>query len=50
MSHKALYQWYLLVVSKNIFPDGPQLSEKVKEIVNQLGLSEFKALNGWLDH
>ena len=35
---------------KNSFPDGPKLSEKAKEITNQLGLSKFKAWNGWLDH
>ena len=47
--NKALYQWYLLAVSKNVFPDGTQLAEKAKEIASKLGLSDFKASNGWLD-
>jgi hypothetical protein len=28
---------------------GPKLKEKAKEIANQMGLTEFKASNGWLD-
>ena len=47
--NKALYQWYLLAVSKNVFPDDTQLAEKAKEIASKLGLSDFKASNGWLD-
>ena len=39
----------LIAVSKNVFPDGTQLSEKAKEIANQLGFDDFKASNGWLD-
>ena len=27
-----LYEWYLLACSKNIFPGGPQLIEKAKQI------------------
>ena len=34
----ALYEWYLLACSKNIYPDGPQL----KEIAERLGKSDFK--------
>ena len=45
----TLYCWYLLAVSKNIFPDGPQLAEKVREIASRLGVEEFKASNGWLE-
>ena len=47
--NKALYQWHLLAVSKNVFPDGTQLAEKAKEIVSKFGFSDFKASNGWLD-
>ena len=47
--NKLLYDWYTLAVSRNIYPGGPQLSEKGKEIAAALGKSEFKASNGWLD-
>ena len=36
-------------MSKNIFPDGPQLTEKAREIASRLGVEDFKASNGWLD-
>lgn len=36
--------WYLIADSKNIYPDGPTLSE----IAKQLQMDGFKALNGWL--
>jgi hypothetical protein len=45
----ALYQWYLLACSKNIYPAGPQLTEKAKEIAAAIGKPDFKASNGWLD-
>lgn len=41
----TLYKWYLLACSKNIYPCGPQLIEKAKEIAAQI---EFKGTNGWL--
>ena len=48
--NQMLYDWYNLAVSKNIYPAGPQLSEKAKEIANTvLGKPDFKASNGWLD-
>lgn len=43
-----LYDWYLLAVSKNIYPDGPTLSEQAKKIAERLGIENFKASNGWL--
>lgn len=46
--NKALYEWYLLACSKNIYPGGPQLIEKAKQIAERLGKSEFKGSNGWL--
>ena len=46
--NEALYNWYLLATSKNIFPMGPQLVEKAKQIAEQLGKNEFKGSNGWL--
>ena len=45
----SLYEWYLLACSKNIYPDGPILKEKAKEIAEKLGIKGFKASNGWLD-
>ena len=36
-------------MSKNIFPDGPQLTEKAREIASRLGVEDFKVSNGWLD-
>ena len=45
----TLYSWYRLAVSKNVYPDGPQLCEKAREIGRRLGVDDFKASNGWLD-
>ena len=47
--NEALYSWYLLATSKNIFPMGPQLVEKAGQIAQQLGKSSFKGSNGWLE-
>ena len=47
--NKALYNWYTLACSKNIFPMGPQLVEKAKQIAEHLGKHDFKASNGWLE-
>ena len=47
--NKALYEWYLLACSKNIFPGGPQLIEKAKEIAETLGILDFSGSRGWLD-
>lgn len=47
--NKSLYEWYTLACSKNIFPMGPQLIEKAKQIADCLGKGDFKASNGWLE-
>ena len=48
--NEALYQWYLLAISKNIYPDGRHQTEKAVEIAQKLGVAQsFKASNGWLD-
>ena len=47
--NEALHKWYLLAVSRNIYPVGPQLCEKAKEIAKHLEIPNFKASNGWLD-
>ena len=45
----ALYKWFILACSKNVYPGGPELIEKVKEIAEKLGKAEFKGSRGWLD-
>ena len=47
--NEVLYKWYLLACSKNIYPAGPQLVVKAKEIAERLGRGEFKGSNGWLE-
>ena len=47
--NKALHDWYLLACSKNIYPAGPQLIEKAKEIAERLGIVDFQGSRGWLD-
>ncbi len=46
--NEALYKWYMAACSKNIYPAGPQLIEKAKQIADVLGKPEFKGSNGWL--
>lgn len=48
-ANKALYEWYLIACSKNIYPGGPELTEKGKEIAERLGKSNFKGSRGWLE-
>ena len=47
--NESLYKWYSLATTRNIYPDGPQLCEKARLIAEQLGVTNFKASNGWLD-
>ena len=47
--NNSLYEWYSLACSKNIYPDGPQLIEKAREIAKCLGKHNFVGTNGWLD-
>lgn len=39
----------MIATSKSIYPNGTQLSEKAKQIVQHLGHADFKASNRWLD-
>ena len=45
----ALYEWYLLACSKNIYPDGSQLKEKARQIAEKLEKTDFKGTNGWFE-
>ena len=47
--NKSLYDWYVLACSKNIYPMGPQLIEKAKQIASFLGKQKFVGSNGWLE-
>lgn len=47
--NEALYEWYLIAVSKGIYPNGAQISEKGKMIAERLEHPNFVASNGWLD-
>ena len=47
--NEALHKWFHLACSKNIYPGGPELMEKAKEIAEKLGISDFKGSQGWLD-
>ena len=44
--NEALHKWYILAVSRNVYPMDPQLCEKAKDIAEHLGVPNFKA---WLD-
>lgn len=46
--NEALFRLYRLATSRNIYPAGPQLCEKAKQISECLQLSDLKASNGWL--
>ena len=46
--NEALHKWYLIACSKNIYPSGPQLCEKAREIAQRLHVEGFKASNGWI--
>ena len=47
--NEALHKRYVIACSKNVYPVGPQLCEKAKEIAERLRVPNFKASNGWLD-
>ena len=47
--NEALYKWFCIACSKNIYPGGPELIEKAKEIADKLGKTNFKGSRGWFD-
>ena len=36
--NEALYEWFSMACAKNIYPSGPQLIAKAKEIATRLGI------------
>ena len=44
--NESLYKWYTLATTRNIYPAGPQLCEKARQIAEQLDIDNFKASNG----
>lgn len=44
----ALHKWFTLACSKNVYPGGPELTEKAKEIAEKLGKPDFKGSRGCL--
>ena len=46
--NKALYEWFRVTVSKNVYPSGTLLIDKAKEIATKLGKQNFKGSQGWL--
>ena len=47
--NEKLYEWYLMAIRKNIYPDGPILCQQAKKIAECLNIPDFKASNGWLE-
>ena len=47
---KTVYEWFQQKRAQNIPLSGPLIQEKALETANSLGISDFKASNGWLDH
>ena len=49
-ANNALYEWYLLACSNNIFSRGPQLIEKAKDVAERLGVVNLMVLEaGWIN-
>ena len=45
----VVYKWFTLACSKNVYPGGPELTEKAKKIAEKLGKPDFKGSRKWLD-
>ena len=48
--NERLYEWHTMACSKNIYPGGPQLIAKAKEIADHLGKADFEGMSGWLSN
>ncbi|XP_025409934.1 tigger transposable element-derived protein 6-like [Sipha flava] len=46
---KVTFEWFCRARSYNLPVSGPLLQEKALEVVNEVGLENFKASNGWLE-
>ena len=46
--NEKLYKWYTMACSKNIYPGGPQLIAKAKDIAVRLGKADIEGTTGWL--
>ena len=46
--NEALCEWFRMACAKNIYPSGPQLTAKAKEIATRLGIDGFEKGSGWL--
>ena len=46
--NEALYEWFRMACATNIYPSGPQLIAKAKEIATRLGIDGFEGSSGWL--
>ena len=46
--NKALHEWYMIACSKNMYPGGPQLTEKA-HVAERLNVPNFKGSRGWLE-
>ena len=46
--NEALYDWYNMATSKNVYPGGPQLIAKAKEIATRMGKLDFEGSSCWL--
>lgn len=44
-----VWQWFCVVRAKNMPISGPIIKEKSLQFAEELGLTDFKASNGWLD-
>lgn len=44
-----VWQWFMSARSANLAISGPLIQEKAITVANELGLTDFKASNGWLE-
>ena len=47
--NQAMYAWYRLARQRNVPVSGAMLKEEALAVAQELGCSNFKASNGWLE-